>query len=255
MTRNGQVVLITGAGSGMGQLAARNMADAGANIAALDIDEAGLAQTAEGRPGITPLPCDVTNASAVAAAAKQVETEIGPIERVFAAAAIMPTGKLLDQDTATVQRIMDINYGGVVHPVHATLPAMLERGRGDLVLFASMAGWQPVLLLGAYNASKFAVVAFNEVLAHENRNRGVRFACVCPPVVATPLLDQAKDAWPKIFDEMKPINPQTVLDTIEKTLDDGSFWVFPGKTTRMGWRMRRWFPRLGWKQIHKIEGW
>ena len=97
MTRNGQVVLITGAGSGMGQLAARNMADAGANIAALDIDEAGLAQTAEGRPGITPLPCDVTNASAVAAAAKQVETEIGPIERVFAAAAIMPTGKLLDQ--------------------------------------------------------------------------------------------------------------------------------------------------------------
>ena len=164
-------------------------------------------------------------------------------------------GKLMDQDSATIHRTMEINYGGVVNTVKATLPAMLERGQGDMVLFASMAGWQPVLLLGAYNASKFAVVAFNEVLAHENRNRGVRFACVCPPVVATPLLDQAKDAWPKIFDEMKPIDPQTVLDTIEKTLDDGSFWVFPGKTTRMGWRMRRWFPQLGWKQIHKIEGW
>ena len=94
------IVLITGAGSGMGQLAARNMADAGAQIAALDIDESGLAQTAEGRPEITVLPCDVTNASAMQATAKHVETEIGPIDRVFAAAAIMPTGKLLDQDGA-----------------------------------------------------------------------------------------------------------------------------------------------------------
>ena len=190
MTRNGQVILITGAGSGMGQLAARNMADAGANIAALDIDEAGLAQTAEGRPGITPLPCDVTNASAVAAAAKQVETEIGPIERVFAAAAIMPTGKLLDQDTATVQRIMDINYGGVVNTVHATLPAMLERGRGDLVLFASMAGWQPVLLLGAYNASKFALSALGISAANELATDGIRVTNIYPGEVETPLLEQ-----------------------------------------------------------------
>ena len=249
------IVLITGAGSGMGQLAARNMADTGAQIAALDIDEAGLAQTAEGRPGITALPCDVTSASAMQATAKHVETEIGPIDRVFAAAAIMPTGKLLDQDTATIGRIMDINYGGVVNTVHATLPAMLDRGKGDMVIFASMAGWQPILLLGAYNASKFAVVAFNEVLAHENRGRGVRFACVCPPVVATPLLNQAKEAWPKVFDQMKPIKPQTVLDAIEKTLEDGSLWVLPGAGTRTGWRLRRWFPKLGWTQVHRIEGW
>lgn len=255
MSAENPVVLITGAGSGMGRLAARNMADAGARIAALDIDEEGLRETAEGKSGITVLPCDVTNAAAMEATAKRVETEIGPIERVFAAAAIMPTGKLLDQDPATIARIMDINYGGVVNTVHATLPAMLERGRGDMVIFASMAGWQPILLLGAYNASKFAVVAFNEVLAHEHRGSGVRFACVCPPPVATPLLDQAKDAWPKVFDQMKPIEPQAVLDTIEKTLDDGSLWAFPGATTRTGWRLRRWFPNLGWKQIHRIEGW
>ena len=69
------------------------------------------------------------------------------------------------------------------------------------------------------------------------------------------MLDQARDARPKIFDEVETLAPQSVLDAIEKTLDDGSFWVFPGKTTRMAWRFRRWFPNAGWKQIHKIEGW
>jgi short-subunit dehydrogenase len=55
---------------------------------------------------------------------------------------------------------------------------MLERGEGDFINFASMAGWLPTLYMGAYDASKFAVVAFSEILYHENRNQGVRFACV-----------------------------------------------------------------------------
>ena len=255
MSLEGKVAFVTGAASGMGRLLSRNMARAGARVAAVDLDEAGLAKTAEGNPGIECFSCDVTNPGALEAVAKQVETELGPIDRVFAAAAIMPSGRLLDQDLGTIHRIMDINYGGVVNTVRSTLPAMIERGHGDMVIFASMAGWQPVLLLGAYNASKFAVVSFSEVLLHENRNSGIRFACVCPPPVNTPLLNQAKDARPKIFDAVETLEPQSVLDAIEKTLADGSFWVFPGKTTRMGWRFRRWFPKAGWKQIHKIEGW
>ncbi len=123
-----------------------------------------------------------------------------------------------------------------------------------MVIFASMAGWQPVLLLGAYNASKFAVVGFTEVLAHENRGRGVRFACVCPPVVDTPLLEQARENWPRLFDQAPPLPPQDVLDEIEKTLSRQDLWVFPGRTTKMAWRFRRWFPQWAWKQIHKIEG-
>lgn len=249
-----KVVLVTGAGSGMGRLAAQNMARDGALVAALDIDEAGLATTRENDPRISIFPCDVTNAPRLEAIAKQVETDLGPIDRVYAAAAILPSGKLMDQDSATIHRTMEINYGGVVNTVKATLPAMLERGQGDMVLFASMAGWQPVLLLGAYNASKFAVVAFAEVLLHENRSSGIRFACVCPPMVDTPLLDQARDAWPRVFDQAPPLPPQEVLDEIEKTLHKGSFWVFPGKTTKMGWRVRRFLPEWAWKQLHKVEG-
>jgi len=219
------------------------------------VNEDGRAETAAGHDGIRTYPLDVTHAQAVEAAVKEVEADLGPIDRVYNAAAIMPTGLLLDQDLETQHRIMAINYGGVVNVAQATLPGMLERGRGDLVNFASMAGWLPVLYLGSYNASKCAVVAYTEVLYHENRGRGVRFACVCPPPVATPLLKQAEDnVWPKIFDESPAIDPQVVLDAIETTLERDTLWVFPGRGTSFAWRLRRFLPKLFWKRIHQIEG-
>lgn len=255
MAFDGKVAFITGGGSGMGRLAAQTLADAGASVAALDVDAAGLADTARDRPGILPLELDVTDPAAVEQAVKRVEQELGPIDRVYNAAAIMPTGLLMDQELATIHRIMDINYGGTVNVARFALPGMLERGRGDFINFASMAGWTPVLYLGAYNASKFAVVAFSEVLYHENRDLGVRFACVCPPPVATPLLDQARDnVWPKIFDQLPPIEPTAVLAAIEKTLESKSLWVFPGRGTRFGWLLRRWMPETLWKNVHKTEG-
>lgn len=251
----GKTVFVTGAGSGMGRLAARNMAAAGAKVAALDVNEVGLAETAAGHNSIRSFIVDVTDAAHVAEVVRETEAEMGPIARVYNAAAIMPLGPLLEQDTAVIHKIMAINYGGVVNVAKATLPPMLERGSGDMILFASMAGWLPAIYIGAYNASKFAVVAFSEVLYHENRNRGVRFACVCPPPVNTPLLAQGRaTVWPKLLDEAPPIEPQEVLDDIDRVLADGTFWVFPGKGTKIGWLMRRFAPGLLWKRIHKLEG-
>lgn len=256
MAFGGQVALVSGAASGMGRLAARNYAQAGARVAALDIDEAGLVETAQGQERIVPFPVDVTQPEAVEAVVKQVESELGPVDRVLNAAAIMPLGNLLEQDLALIHRIMEINYGGVVNVTRAALPRMLERGRGDFVNFASMAGWTPLLWMGAYNASKFAVVAFSEVLHHENRGRGVRIVCVCPPPVATPLLEQGRaSAWPKTLDQLPPIDPQEVLDAIERGLERGELFVFPGRGTRFGWWLRRLLPGLIWSRVHRIEGW
>jgi len=251
----GKVALITGGGSGMGQLAARNLADAGASVAVLDVNEQGLTETASGRDGVRTWKVDITDAAAVNQAVVKIEADLGPIDRVYNAAAIMPLGALLNQETDVIHKIMDINYGGLVNITQATLPAMLARGRGDFISFASLAGWMPTLLTGAYSASKFAVACYTEVLYHENRNRGVRFACVCPPLVATPLLDQGRETvWPKILDEAPPIQPQEVLDAIETTLEKDGFWVYPGNRTHFGQRMRRLFPEQVWKHNHKIEG-
>ena len=187
MDMTGKVVLVTGGGSGMGRLACQLMSRRGARVLALDVNEQGLAETAAGDAGIVTRLLDVTDFAAVDAALREAEATLGPVHRVYNAAAIMPLGKLLEQDNATVHRIMAINYGGLVNIAQAALPAMIRRGAGEFVSFSSLAGWIPMLRVGAYNASKFAVSAFTEVLYHENRASGLRFACVCPPPVATPV--------------------------------------------------------------------
>lgn len=252
MAFHGKVALVTGAASGMGRLATRRLASGGASVAALDVNEAGLRETCGDDARIRTYAVDVTDARAVADTARRIESELGPIDRVLNAAAIMPTDRLLAQDAELVNRIMAINYGGTVNVTYAVLPGMIERRRGDLVNFASVAGWMPSLHFGAYNASKFAVVAFTEVLQHENRASGVRFACVCPPPVATPLLDQAK-SQPKVLSALPPIKPEAVLDAIERDLERGKLMVFPDRNAAGTVWMRRHLPRLLWSYIHRVE--
>ncbi|MEP5763354.1 MAG: SDR family NAD(P)-dependent oxidoreductase [Halieaceae bacterium] len=258
MAYQGKVALVTGGGSGMGRLAAQQFAQAGAQVAILDVNEAGMQETAEGHPGIHPYRVDITDFDAVSAAVADFETSHGPLDRVYNCAAIMPFGKLTEQAPAVTNKMMSINYGGLVCITRATLPGMVARGKGDFVSFASAAGLIPALLMGGYNASKAAVAMYTEVLYHENRDSGVRFACVCPPAVATPLLDQGKEtAWPKLMEmtEGEEITPPVVLAAVEEDLEKGRFWVLVTGQTRFGAWLRRVFPSLVWKNIHKVEGW
>ena len=186
---------------------------------------------------------------------EETEATLGPICRVYNAVAIMPLGRVVDQDVEVFHRVMDIKYKGVVNVSKAAMPKLLERNSGELVNFASLAGWVPILYMAAYNASKFAVVAFTEVLAHEHQDSNVKVLCVCPPPVKTPLLDQARDTvWPKVFDQGKHIEPQDVLNAINQAIAYDDLFVFPGRGTRLGQRMRRWFPGLIWSNVHRAEG-
>ncbi len=250
-----EAIFITGGGSGMGQLAARNFAAQGYQVAAIDVNEQGLLETAENHQNIRTFKTDVTSYDAVCEAVEETESKLGPIKRVYNAAAIMPLGRVVDQDIEVFHRVMDINYNGLVNVSKAVLPKMLERNQGELVNFASLAGWVPILYMAAYNASKFAVVAFTEVLHHEHKDSDVKILCVCPPPVKTPLLDQARDTvWPKVFDQGEAIEAKDVLAAIDQAISDDELFVFPGKGTRMGQRMRRWLPNLLWKNVHQTEG-
>jgi short-subunit dehydrogenase len=188
----------------------------------------------------------------------EVEAKLGPVNRLYNCAAIMPFGRLIEQDNGIIHKQMAINYGGLVNITQAVLPGMVQRGAGDFVSFASMAGWIPMLKTGAYTATKFAVRAFTETLQHEHLNSGIRFACVCPPAVATPLLKQGQESdWPKMLDgeQGEPIQPEVVIDAIEKCLEKGKFFVLPTRDAKIGVFMRRLFPGLIWKQVHQVEGW
>jgi len=162
----------------------------------------------------------VTDFAQVRAVVDSVEAKLGPIDRVYNGAAIQPTGLLVDQSPAEILRVMEVNYGGMVHVSLAVLPRLLDRGRGSLINFASLAGWVPNLHFGAYCASKFATVAFCEVLHHENRDRGVHIACVCPPQVDTPLRQQARSN-PKIMQTgPAPMSPARVVDAVERAIEN-----------------------------------
>jgi NAD(P)-dependent dehydrogenase (short-subunit alcohol dehydrogenase family) len=249
-----KVLFITGAGSGMGQLSAKRALDDGWLVAAIDVDRTGLAALGES-PQLLKLVVDVTDFAAVVDAVDRAEGQLGPIYRVTNAAAIMPLGLLSEQRVEVILKVMAVNYGGLVNVVRAALPRLLARRRGEFVSYSSMVGHWPILYFGAYSASKHAVVALTEILFHENRDSGVRFVCVCPPTVATPLLEQAKETvWPRILDVFPPISAQSVLDEIEEALARGRFWVFPGPRSAFVWRLRRWFPSLLWRKVHKVEG-
>src|ERR1019366_5890960 len=176
MAFHGQAAFITGAASGMGALAARRLAAAGALVAACDRNEGGLEETARGHTGIHPVWLDVTDRTAVEAAVARTEQDLGPIDRVLSAAGIMPTAPVLEQDPDEIHRVMAINYTGSVNVALATVPRLIARGRGDFVQFASASALVPNLHYAAYSASKPAIAIFTEILWQENRGRGVRVA-------------------------------------------------------------------------------
>ena len=251
MTPTPAVALVTGAASGMGQLAARRLAAAGASVAAVDVDGDGLAATVLRAPTMRSWECDVTDAGAVEQLVKEVESTCGPIDRLVHAAGICIPGLLAEQGVEEIDRTIAVNYLGTAHVVLAVLPGMLDRRHGEIVAFASLAGWLPSPRLGAYSASKHAVVAFMEILAYENRGRGVHFACVCPPVVDTPMVAGIRARDDAALGGQRGIEPGVVLDAIERSLDADELFVLPGKGTKAVWRARRFAPGLIWRQIER----
>ena len=248
------VCFVAGGASGIGRAAARRWAADGWTVIAADVDEPGLAETAGGRPGIHTRWLDVTDAEAVAGAVKEVEAQLGPIERVYNGAAIQPTGLLARQGVEEIHRVMRVNYGGMVNVSLATLPRMLARGRGVLVNLASMSGWIPSLYFGAYDASKFAQVAFTEVLHHENRGSGVQILCVCPGQVETPLRAQAQPQPKMMRVGPAPQSPESVVEAVERAIGTRRFLVFAAWHTALAWRLRRFVPGLLWWISHRVEG-
>lgn len=258
MAFRGKVALVTGAASGMGRLAAQRLARGGALVAALDRDAAGLAKTAEGLSGIRTFPCDVTDLGEIRGIVAKVEAELGPIDRVVHAAGIMPGAPLLEEDPERTKRVMRVNYEGTVNVVSATLPQMVQRRKGDLICFGSVAGEALTPRLGAYCASKAAVNAYMEILAKENAGKGVRILLACPPMVNTPLLNQSLDSdGPKslrqAIDQNMLAKPEDVLDALEASLEKGDSISHPLAMSKWLHAMRRISPSLLWKIIEKSE--
>jgi len=190
-----KIVVITGAGAGVGRAAAEEFARAGCDVALLSRDETRLAQAAEelGAYGVRvlPIPTDVADAAAVDAAAEQVEQELGPID-VWVNVAMATVFAPVSETTAEeIQRATAVTYLGQVHGMMAALRPMRRRNRGAIVNVGSALAYRSVPLQAAYCGAKFAARGFTDSLRSELIHDGsaVTLTMVHLPAINTPQFD------------------------------------------------------------------
>jgi NAD(P)-dependent dehydrogenase (short-subunit alcohol dehydrogenase family) len=205
-----KTVLITGAGSGMGRLAAQVFAREGAQIVAVDVAEPALRETAsavEGEGGrIVAVPADVSVAADVERAVAEGVRAFGRLNVLYNNAGIFPDedGSVVDTDESVLQRVLDVNLKGVFLCCKYGIPHLIEAGGGSVINVASF-----VALVGctvpqdAYTASKGAVLSLTRSLAVQYGRQGIRANAICPGPILTPLLESL---FPSEEERLKRLN-------------------------------------------------
>ena len=194
MELTGAVVVITGAGRGIGAGLARRLAGEGVEALVLvDHDGPAAAQVAAelraGYPRLraTEVTADVVDPEQVEAFVERTISVLGRID-LFVANAGVPGGGGLEATDAVWQQTWDVNVMAHVHAARAVVPHMIERGRGAFVTTASAAGLLTNLGNAPYSVTKHAAVAFAEWLAITYGERGLYAACICPMGIDTDML-------------------------------------------------------------------
>ncbi|GAB3559675.1 NAD(P)-dependent dehydrogenase (short-subunit alcohol dehydrogenase family)/pimeloyl-ACP methyl ester carboxylesterase [Actinopolyspora lacussalsi] len=189
-----RLVVVTGAGSGIGRATAHAFAAEGAEIVAADVDEAAARLTAarlrEQGAVAAGYGVDVATGSSVRELAERVREEHGVADIVINNAGIGMSGSFMDTTEADWQRVLDVNLWGVIHGCRAFAEQLIERGEGGrIVNVASAAAYLPVPGLPAYASSKAAVLALSERLRGELSAHGIGVTAVCPGVVSSGITD------------------------------------------------------------------
>jgi short-subunit dehydrogenase len=189
MKVDGKVIVVTGAGNGVGRAVTLEALRRGANVAGVDISQAGLDETgasasAGGRLSTHTL--DITDKAAVAALPAEVVARFGAVDGlIHLAAIIQPFERVKDLDDATIERVFAVNWWGTLYLDRAFLPLLLARPEGHIVNTSSMGGFIPVPGQTIYGASKAAVKLLTEALHAECRGTRVRITVVIPGGMAT----------------------------------------------------------------------
>ena len=182
----GQVVLATAAGQGIGRASALAFARAGATVHATDIDTQAL-QDLSAQPGMFTHVLDVRDNAAI----RGLVERIGRIDVLFNCAGIVQSGAVLEMADSDLDVAFDLNVRAMVRTVQAVLPGMLERGAGSIVNMASVAGSvKGVPNRCAYGVTKAAVVGLTKSIAADYVARGIRCNAICPGTVDSPSLQE-----------------------------------------------------------------
>lgn len=220
---SGEVALVTGAGSGIGQRLAIGLAQAGANVACFDLpqQEAGMEETvakirALGRRALAQAG-DVTSADDLRGAVERTEKDVGALTIGVNAAGIANAAPAEDMEFAQWRKVHAVNVDGVFLSCQAQARVMLPRRKGAIINIASMSGSivNRGLLQAHYNSSKAAVMHLSKSLAMEWADRGIRVNSISPGYTATPMNLRPEVAEQvKIFERDTPLGRMATVDEL-----------------------------------------
>jgi NADP-dependent 3-hydroxy acid dehydrogenase YdfG len=233
-TFEGKVAVITGAGSGIGRALAVNLAKKGAKLALSDIDTEGLAETvgqaeALGADVMSDR-LNVAEREAVLAYAEAVVAHFGEVHQIYNNAGIAYNGDVENSEFKDIERIIDVDFWGVVNGTKAFLPHVIASGDGHVVNISSLFGLIAVPGQSAYNAAKFAVRGFTEALHQEMlvAKHPVKVTCVHPGGIKTAVArnatvanDQNAQTFAEFFDKRLALHSpemaaEAIIDGVRK---------------------------------------
>lgn len=237
-----KVCVITGAGSGIGRALAEDLAARGAKLALSDIDTDGLAETVRRceqlGAQVKSDRLDVAEREAVLLYADAVKAHFGVVHQIYNNAGIAFHGEVLRSEFKDIERIMDVDFWGVVNGTKAFLPHLIESGDGHVVNVSSLFGLIAIPGQSAYNAAKFAVRGFTESLRQEMlvAKAPVKVTCVHPGGIKTGVARNATYAEgidgtsaAAMFDKMLAIHtPEMAAKTITEGVRKGHGRVLIG---------------------------
>lgn len=217
MSINGKVVLITGAGQGIGRAIALRLANDGADIAIVDMNETKMKAVAEevkkiGRKS-TIFRADVTKRQDVYASVDHAERELGGFDIIVNNAGIAQVQPLSEVIPAEVEKIFKVNVEGVLWGIQAAAKKFKDRKqKGKIISASSIAGHDGFALLGIYSATKFAVRALTQAAAKEFASDGITVNAYCPGIVGT-------DMWVEIDKRFSEITGAKIGTTYNKYVE------------------------------------
>ena len=215
---NNKTVLITGASSGIGRGLALTIAKSGGRLGLIARREELLDQivkeTRAANGTAIAIGADVRDENALKQAAGRIRAELGPIDVLIANAGIGVTDHAAQLDPEKVAEVMNVNVLGAVNSAAAVLPQMVERGSGQLVAIASLAGYRGLAKSAAYCASKAALSVFFESLRIDLRHTGVTVSIIYPGFIKTPLTSGRQAKMPYLMELDDGVNK--IVSAIEK---------------------------------------
>ena len=207
------VVWVTGASSGIGAALAPQFAAEGARVVLSGRREDALKAVAEAADAAAPMgtdtpalivPFDMTDAEAVAGAARNVLDRLGHVDVLVNNAGITQRARIADTDMSVYRRVMEVDYFGPVMLTKAVLPSMLARGSGRIVCVSSVAGKYGSPMRSGYCGAKHAVHGFFDSLREEVRDSGIDVTLVLPGAVRTSVSVNALTGDGSPYDRMDP---------------------------------------------------